>query len=164
MKTDVSELICSLSQNSLMIATAESCTGGLIAKLITDAAGASAAFAGGVVSYANEVKINALGVDADVLRENGAVSEPVALAMADGARSLCRADIAVSTTGIAGPGGGTEEKPVGTVWVAVSCPRRREAVKLSLPQSWTREQIREAAADFALALAKETVKIHYGKK
>ena len=163
MSVDVAGLIGDLSDAGLTIATAESCTGGLIAKLITDAAGASDVYVGGVVSYANEVKINVLGVDGDVLAANGAVSEPVALARADGARRVCGADIAISTTGIAGPGGGTPEKPVGTVWVAVSCERHREAVKLSLPPTLCRDEIRHETADFALRLIEKVVKIKYGK-
>lgn len=100
-------------------ATAESCTGGLLAARLTDLAGSSRVVAGGVVAYANEVKERALGVDAALLREHGAVSAPVADAMALGALRAIGADVAISTTGVAGPGGGTEEKPVGTVFVAV---------------------------------------------
>lgn len=151
------ELIKALSSASLTVASAESCTGGLIAKLITDVAGSSEVFMGGVVSYSNDVKSNVLGVDKDVIAENGAVSEPVALAMADGARRVCGADIAVSTTGVAGPGGGTREKPVGTVWIGVSSEKLRLAVKLSHPETWTREQIREASAEYALGLAMRAV-------
>ncbi|MEO3759322.1 competence/damage-inducible protein A [Mycobacterium sp. B14F4] len=97
------------------IATAESCTGGLLAARLTDLAGSSAYVAGGVVAYANEAKTDLLGVDAALIAAHGAVSEPVAEAMADGALRRFGADTAVATTGIAGPGGGTPEKPVGTV-------------------------------------------------
>jgi nicotinamide-nucleotide amidase len=103
-----------------MIGTAESCTGGKIAARLTDRAGSSEYVAGGVVSYSNEVKTNVLGVPAAMIAEHGAVSEQVAEAMADGARRVLGTDIAVSTTGIAGPGGGSAEKPVGTVCFGVS--------------------------------------------
>ncbi|WP_167322943.1 competence/damage-inducible protein A [Rhodococcoides kroppenstedtii] len=97
------------------IATAESCTGGMIAARLTDRAGSSAYVVGGVVSYANEVKIDSLDVPAAMIDEHGAVSEPVAARMAEGALHRVGADVAVSTSGVAGPGGGTESKPVGTV-------------------------------------------------
>ena len=102
------------------IATAESCTGGLLSGRLADKPGASAYLLGGVVSYSNDVKTEALGVDADLISENGAVSGPVARAMASGVRSKLGSDLGVSVTGIAGPGGGTEEKPVGSVWFAVT--------------------------------------------
>ena len=112
-----------LRQHKVTIATAESCTGGNIAHLITAAAGSSAYFLGGIVSYANEVKINVLGVRAQDLQQYGAVSEAVALQMAEGARQVTGADYAVSTTGIAGPGGGSIQKPVGTIWIGVAGPK-----------------------------------------
>lgn len=109
-----------LRERGWMIATAESCTGGLVAARLTDRAGSSDAVAGGVVSYSNDVKRRALGVDAESLRDHGAVSAVVAQAMARGALDRLGAQIAVSTTGVAGPGGGSEEKPVGTVYIAVA--------------------------------------------
>jgi PncC family amidohydrolase len=102
------------------VATAESCTGGLLAHVLTEIAGSSAYFLGGIVSYADDVKVGALGVPADVLAMHGAVSEPVAAAMAEGARARLGADLAASVTGIAGPGGGTPGKPVGLTFVAVA--------------------------------------------
>lgn len=102
------------------IATAESCTGGLLANRITNVPGASEIFGAGWVTYANEVKTAQLGVDAALLAEDGAVSEPVARHMAEGARRGADADFALATTGIAGPGGGTEAKPVGTVYLALA--------------------------------------------
>jgi PncC family amidohydrolase len=104
------------------LATAESCTGGLIAGAITDVAGASSVFAGGVVTYTNGLKERLLGVPHEILLNYGAVSEPVAQAMAIGAQDRLGADYAVAVTGIAGPGGGTEEKPVGLVYIAVARP------------------------------------------
>lgn len=97
------------------VATAESCTGGLVAGRLTDRAGSSDYVAGGVVSYSNDVKIDALGVPAELIEEHGAVSEPVAAAMADGVCRHLGVDVGISTSGIAGPGGGTPDKPVGTV-------------------------------------------------
>ncbi len=116
-----------ISKLGVTIATAESCTGGNVAHLITAVPGSSAYFLGGIVSYANEVKINVLGVSAADLQKYGAVSEPVALQMALGARKVTGANWAVSTTGIAGPDGGTKEKPVGTVWIAVAGPKGAKA-------------------------------------
>ncbi|MFD0893978.1 competence/damage-inducible protein A [Luteolibacter ambystomatis] len=100
------------------LATAESCTGGLIASRITDVAGSSDIFTHGFVTYANEAKRDVLGVPEELLKLHGAVSEPVARAMAEGALRVSGADVAVAVTGIAGPGGGSEDKPVGTVWLA----------------------------------------------
>ena len=106
------------------VATAESCTGGNIAHEITAVAGCSDYYKGSVVSYANEVKIRQLGVDASVLERDGAVSEPVVRQMAEGVASLLQTDCAVATSGIAGPGGGTPDKPVGTVWIAATAGGR----------------------------------------
>lgn len=111
-----------LQQRGQTLATAESCTGGLIGKLMTDISGSSGYFLGGTVAYANEVKQEHLEVPADLLAAHGAVSEPVAAAMAEGARKRFGADWAVSTTGIAGPTGGTDEKPVGLVFVGLAGP------------------------------------------
>lgn len=111
-------VVCHLAQQGLKAATAESCTGGLIAKRITDVPGASGVFEFGWVTYADRAKTEMLGVPENVLKRYGAVSEPVVKAMAEGALERSGADVAVAVSGIAGPGGGTPEKPVGTVWLA----------------------------------------------
>lgn len=106
--------------HGLKLATAESCTGGLLATVITDLPGASAYYSGGVVAYSNDIKIRHLGVDPMALAKHGSVSRIVALQMAFGARRHFSADVAMAVTGVAGPGGGTAAKPVGTVWLAVA--------------------------------------------
>jgi len=109
-----------LRDKKLTLAVAESCTGGSLSGRITDVAGSSDVFLAGYVTYANEAKENTLGVPEDLLAAHGAVSEPVAAAMAEGARRVSGAEFALSTTGIAGPGGGTESKPVGTVYIGLA--------------------------------------------
>ena len=121
-----------LAQEGLCIATAESCTGGAISARLTSTPGASRYVSGGIVAYGNGVKTAALSVGADALERHGAVSEAVALQMAHGVRRALGADVGVSATGIAGPGGGTPEKPVGTVWVAYVDAETERAVRLSL--------------------------------
>ncbi|HNZ49145.1 MAG TPA: CinA family protein [Candidatus Hydrogenedentes bacterium] len=106
---------------SLRLAVAESCSGGLIAHRLTNIPGISECFLGGVVSYANSAKTALLGVPAEMIAAKGAVSEEVARAMVTGVCSRLSADVGVAVTGIAGPGGGTVEKPVGTVWIAAAC-------------------------------------------
>jgi nicotinamide-nucleotide amidase len=114
----IGELGEKLSARGRMMATAESCTGGLMASLCTDMAGSSAWFAGGVVAYADMLKKNLLGVPGGILEEHGAVSGPVVRHMAAGALRACSASAAVAVSGIAGPDGGSKAKPVGTVWIA----------------------------------------------
>ncbi|MFI3268967.1 MAG: competence/damage-inducible protein A [Rikenellaceae bacterium] len=110
------------------LGVAESCTGGALAAKFTAMAGASAYFMGGVVSYSNDAKVDLLGVRAESIERYGAVSEQVAIEMAEGVRRAMRSDYGVSTTGIAGPSGGTEQKPVGTVWIGVATPERSFAL------------------------------------
>lgn len=112
------ELVGNLSAAGKQAATAESCTGGWIAQALTAVPGSSACFGLGIVSYGNEAKKSVLGISAETLREHGAVSEAVVREMAEGVLRLSGADFAVAVSGVAGPGGGTEEKPVGTVWFA----------------------------------------------
>lgn len=116
-----------LLENGKSIATAESCTGGSIASRISSVAGSSAYYKGSVVAYANEIKIRALNVAAELIDEFGAVSAQVVEAMAVGARHLMQSDFAIATSGIAGPSGGTADKPVGTVWIAVAYNHRVES-------------------------------------
>ena len=116
-----------LTERGLTLATAESCTGGNIARLLTAQAGASAYFKGGVVAYSNEVKESVLGVKHSTLEAHGAVSEATVREMAEGVRTRLGADLAIATTGVAGPDGGTKEKPVGTVWIAVADTTHTEA-------------------------------------
>lgn len=120
-KTPTEILGSLLKDKSLSVATAESCTGGNIAHEITQIAGSSSYYKGSVVAYANETKINILGVDAETLEKEGAVSEPVVRQMAEGVAKRLSTDCAIATSGIAGPSGGTPEKPVGTVWIAATC-------------------------------------------
>ena len=109
------------------LSTAESCTGGLIADRITDVPGSSEYFVGGFVSYAYEAKVASLGVSWDTLHKHGAVSRETVLEMARGARTALGTDVAVSISGIAGPGGGLPEKPVGTTWIGLVAPEREQA-------------------------------------
>ena len=119
------QLVETLARTGRSVATAESCTGGWVAKAITDVPGSSACFAYGIVSYSNGAKEQLLGVGNDTLQEYGAVSEAVVREMAEGARDLSGADLAVAVSGIAGPTGGSDEKPVGLVWFAFAGRRAR---------------------------------------
>lgn len=135
------------------VATAESCTGGYIAHLITSMAGSSEYYKGGVVAYTNEIKANVLGVNVADIEQYGAVSEPVVRQMAEGVKRLTGADCAIATSGVAGPGGGTEEKPVGTVWIGIATPERTIARKFVF--SFTRERNIAKAAVKAMELLME---------
>lgn len=128
------------------LSTAESCTGGMIASLITSVPGSSDYFLGSVVSYANSVKHGVLGVSDEILKHSGAVSEECVRAMAEGVRKLTGSDYSVATSGIAGPGGGSEDKPVGLVWVGVSSEKRTEAVKFNFRNDRLRNTQRFAAS------------------
>lgn len=150
-----------LRQNSLRLATAESCTGGLISKKITEVSGSSEVFDCGVCSYANFIKHKVLGVKNETLEKFGAVSSQCAIEMAKGVAELSNADIGVSTTGIAGPGGGTPEKPVGLVYIGIYTKSKTYAVKTLLNESGKndRQRIRELASSIALyKVLSETVK------
>lgn len=135
------------------LSTAESCTGGLIAHKITSISGSSDYYLGSVVSYANEVKMEALGVSEESLKSFGAVSEEVVRQMAEGARRVLKTDYAIATSGIAGPTGGTEEKPVGTVWIAVATPNDTVAKKYQFGHN--RERNIEMSANTALNMLRK---------
>ena len=147
-----------LRQRGWTGATAESCTGGMVAAALTDIAGSSEAFAGGVVAYSNRLKQDLLDVPADVLDRHGAVSAETAAAMAAGARVRLGADAAVAVTGIAGPGGGTEEKPVGLVYLHVASPAGEDVRRMDIPGS--RDAVRGRAATAALQLLRNHLVTH----
>ena len=138
------------------LAVAESCTGGVIASKFTAQAGASAYFLCGVVSYSNESKCNVLGVDKSDIEQYGAVSEQVAIGMARGAMVISGANFAISTTGIAGPTGGSPEKPVGTVWIGVATPEKCFAFRKNCGTD--RSQIISRATAYAIAALYEELK------
>ena len=144
-----------LRERGLSLATAESCTGGLVAGRLTDVPGSSDVFRGAIVAYDNEIKQGLLGVDASLLAAHGAVSAEVAAAMARGARERLDADVAVSVTGVAGPGGGSEEKPVGLVFLHASGPMGERDLRFSFPGD--RETIRSRSAVAALHLVRRLV-------
>ena len=156
-EASVEELVHNiLTEKGLTLAVAESCTGGVIASKFTAQAGASTYFLCGVVAYSNDIKCNVLGVKSADIERVGAVSEAVAMSMADGARVISGANFAISTTGIAGPTGGSAEKPVGTVWIGISTPTKTYAV---LKHCGTdRSQIISRASAYAIALLYEELK------
>ena len=146
-----------LRERHLTMATAESCTGGSIASLMTSVPGSSDYFLGGVVSYCNLVKQQVLGVAESDLREQGAVSRPVVEQMARGAMRVIGSDCAVATSGVAGPGGGTPAKPVGTVWMAAACGERLIARCCHFgPRS--RQANIQASVEAALALLEDLLR------
>jgi nicotinamide-nucleotide amidase len=149
----IEELVLELCrERGLTIGTAESCTGGLVAARLTSVPGSSAAFRGGVVAYSNDVKERELGVPADVLEAHGAVSAETAAAMTAGARERLGVDVAVSVTGVAGPDGGTAEKPVGLVFLHAGGPGGEQALRFELPGE--RELIRSRSTVAALHLVR----------
>ena len=141
----------------LMIATAESCTGGLIAGLLTEIAGSSDVVERGFVTYSNAAKEQMLGVPRELLVAHGAVSEPVAAAMAQGALAHSNAQVSVAVTGIAGPGGGSAEKPVGLVYIAAMREGGTAVVERHLFGDIGREQVRLATVEAALTLLKSLI-------
>jgi nicotinamide-nucleotide amidase len=143
-------LVDALRKCGRRVVVAESCTGGLLGGRITDVPGSSDVFEGGVIAYANAVKLRELGVSEATLDAHGAVSEPVACAMAEAARTRFGTDYGIGVTGIAGPAGGTPEKPVGLVWFAVAGPEGTTAHRSIFPGS--REEIRARAAQTGLYL------------
>jgi nicotinamide-nucleotide amidase len=144
-----------LAERGMTVAVAESCTGGLLGARLTAVPGSSRYFLGGVVAYANSAKQALLGVSEALLAEHGAVSEPVARAMAEGVRKRFGADLALSTTGISGPEGGSEEKPVGLVWIGFASARGSEAQEMLLP--FDRERHRMLTTQIALDWVRRTL-------
>ncbi|WP_312645034.1 competence/damage-inducible protein A [Hydrogenoanaerobacterium sp.] len=153
-------VVNALAEKKLKVATAESCTGGYLSKRITEVAGSSAVFDCGVTSYANEIKESLLGVKNETLTQFGAVSAQTAQEMANGVRHISGADIGVSTTGIAGPDGGTDEKPVGLVYVGISSDWHNEVLELQLSRGYAseREFIRYLASSHALSAVLKAIK------
>ena len=151
-----------LKAAGLTMGTAESCTGGLIAKRLTDVPGSSAVFKGGVVSYCNEIKANILGVPQEMLNEYGAVSEPVAKAMAEGARRVLNCDVAVAVTGVAGPGSDEKGNPAGLVYIAMATPERTDIRVMTLSGA-TRQRVRTTAAHHALDMTRRYLEKIRGK-
>lgn len=153
---DLAEVVLEQCRSrSLRIAVAESCTGGMLGERLTAIAGSSDVFAGGVIAYDNEVKIEMLGVPRDDIQRHGAVSEEVVTAMASSARRVFGVDLGVAITGVAGPGGGSAEKPVGTVWIAVATPDEIVARRLRL--FGDRDEVRRRAAQASLDLVRRSL-------
>jgi len=156
----VSEIVLDLCRSrGLTLATAESCTGGMVATRITAVPGASDVFVGSVVAYANQVKEADLGVPPELVEEHGAVSAEVAAAMAAGVRERLGADVAVAVTGVAGPGGGTPDKPVGLVFAHAGGPDGELAVRTELPGD--REMIRGRATAASLHLVRRLLETRH---
>lgn len=145
-----------LRKKKKTLSTAESCTGGSVAARITSVSGSSEYFKGGIVAYSNEVKINLLHVSVDTLEKHGAVSEETVIEMVKGAMNALKTDCAISTSGIAGPGGGTKEKPVGTVWIAVAYKNEIRTMKQEIDRGREMNVVR--AGDNALILLHELLK------
>lgn len=139
-----------LIKNGLTIATTESCTGGLLSSKLTDVSGSSAFIHLNLVTYANEAKHRLLGVKNETLENLGAVSEECALEMAEGLYKLTRADICVSTTGIAGPTGGSAEKPVGLMYSAIYTPQRQDVYKILMPPELDRVTMKQKFTEAVL--------------
>ena len=152
-QTLASEVLAAMEARNWSLATAESCTGGGVGQALTAVPGSSKTYRGGIISYTNSVKSGLLGVPETLLRELGAVSGPVAEAMAQGAREAVSADVAVSTTGLAGPGGDEFGNPVGTVWIGCAWPSGVKCVLCRFQGN--RDEIREAACCRALELLLE---------
>lgn len=157
LRSRAARLIAAYAARNWMIATAESCTGGLVIGLLTEIAGSSAVVERGFVTYSNEAKAEAIGVPTDLLAAHGAVSEPVARAMAEGALARSHAEVAVAITGIAGPGGGSDAKPVGLVHFGLA---RTGVSTIHLERRYGdlgRENVRHHAVEDALGLLEQAL-------
>jgi PncC family amidohydrolase len=149
------KLVGLFSKHGFTLATAESCTGGLIAKLVTDISGSSQVLCGGCVTYTNEAKMNVLHIPSDIIKTDTEVSHACAKAMAENTKQIFGSTFGISTTGFAGPTGGTEQDPVGTVYIGLSTPNGTFSERFSAPAGSTRTQVRNAAAKRALELLLE---------
>ena len=155
----VENILIEARKKGIKIACAESCTGGLIGAALTDIAGISEVFNGSAVTYSNEAKKNILGVKDETLKNFGAVSEQCAIEMAEGALKIYDADVSVSVTGIAGPDGGSELKPVGTVWFGVALKKtNKKSQAFMIKFSGNRNDIRNSAVNFALNKILQNIK------
>ena len=144
-------VVKTLKEEKATVATAESCTGGLIAKSITDIAGSSAVLAGGMVTYTNRIKIDVLGVDENIIKEHTEVSHACAKAMAKRAKDVFGTDYALSATGYAGPGGGTEKDPTGTVYIGIATPTGTRSERICIENA-TRAQVRNTVTHHAFEM------------
>ena len=159
-ENNLSTIIQYFITHNITISSAESCSGGLISKMITDIPGCSAIYPGGVCAYSNEMKIKWLNVKSSTLEQYGAVSAETALEMAQGIRNVTGSDYGISTTGIAGPGGGSIEKPVGLVWIGVAV-KSGENVKISVTKNnfvGNREKIKFSTSTTAIINAIKMIK------
>ena len=154
-ETDMAEIVLEqCRQRGFRLSVAESCTGGMLGERLTSIPGASDVFLGGIIAYDNQVKLDALGVSAAALEQFGAVSERIAIEMARGALNACRADVALSITGIAGPDGGTPEKPVGLIWVGIAGP---ETAARRFHVGGDRAEIRQRGTQAALEMLRRAL-------
>ena len=144
-------VVKTLKEEKATVATAESCTGGLIAKSITDIAGSSAVLAGGMVTYTNRIKVDVLGVDENIIKEHTEVSHACAKAMAKRAKDVFGTDYALSATGYAGPGGGTEKDPTGTVYIGIATPIGTRSERICIENA-TRAQVRNTVTHHAFEM------------
>lgn len=159
-QTPVADLYKLYSEHGYRLATAESCTGGMVGSALTAQPGISSVYVGGFVTYTNQMKIDLLGVDPEAIAQYTEVSAKVAEQMARGARERTGADIAISLTGVAGPGGGSEKTPVGTVYIGISSPHQTYAVRYCMQSDLPRHEIRCRASLLALTLAVREAKIY----
>lgn len=157
----VADLYQAFSRFGYRLATAESCTGGLVGGLLTSQPGISSVYVGGFVTYTNQMKIDLLGVDAAAIAQYTEVSAEVARQMAQGARERTGAEVGISLTGVAGPGGGSESTPVGTVYIGVSTPDATYAVRYCMPSYLPRHELRSRAALLAITLATKEAKNYH---
>lgn len=151
------DLVKSMIDKGLTLATAESCTGGLVGSMITEIPGVSAVYLGGIVSYTNQIKTDILGVNPETIAKHTEVSAETASEMAERVREKFVSDIGVSVTGFAGPGGGNDKDPVGTVYIAVATKNETRVLRLSLDSDSDRAQVRRTAAHVIFAMVERVI-------